>query len=370
MWKGDYTLITGGAGFIGSNLADALLAAGERVVIADSFVRDGVRTNARWLTERHGARLRIETVDVRDAERIGKLVAGARQVFHLAAQVAVTTSVANPADDLRVNLLGTFNVLEAARRQPTPPPVLFTSTNKVYGALDQLEVERGGAGYRFAGGLCGVSEDTPLDFHSPYGCSKGAADQYVHDYARIYGVPTVVFRMSCIYGTRQFGTEDQGWVAHFARSLLAGVPITVYGDGYQVRDVLWIGDLVAAMKSAMAQIDTVGGRVFNIGGGAGNAVSVRGVIDRLMEVTGRRIPVAMAPWRPGDQKVYVSDTSKAERVLGWRPATPWQEGLERLVGWLKDAELEMPVRSLRPATANPPAAAAPLAAGAAARVAL
>jgi len=341
--KGEYTLITGGAGFIGSNLADALLAEGERVVIADSFVRDGVRANARWLADRHGARVRIETVDVRDAERIGKLVAGARRVFHLAAQVAVTTSVTDPADDLRINLLGTFNILEAARRQSTPPPILFTSTNKVYGALDHLAVERNGAGYRFSDAVQGVAEDAPLDFYSPYGCSKGAADQYVRDYARIYGVPTVVFRMSCIYGTRQFGTEDQGWVAHFARSLLAGQPITVYGDGYQVRDVLWIGDLVAAMQRAMAQIDAVHGQVFNIGGGPQNAVSVRGVIERLMEITGQRIPVTVAPWRPGDQRVYVSDTSKAERVLGWRPETPWETGLERLVEWLDSANLTTPV---------------------------
>ncbi len=352
MPKREYTLITGGTGFIGSNLAHALLEEGEQVVVADDLSRDGVQNNVQWLRREHGSRVRVEVVDVRDEQRIGALVEGARQVFHLAAQVAVTTSVDDPAHDLRTNLLGTFHVIEAARRMASPPPILFTSTNKVYGGLDGVRVERGGAGYRFADGRAGIDESAPLDFHSPYGCSKGAADQYVRDYARIYDLPTVVFRMSCIYGTRQFGTEDQGWVAHFARSLLGGAPITVYGDGNQVRDILWIDDLVAAMRSAMRRIDRVSGEIFNIGGGAGNAVSVRGVIDRLMEITGKRITVASAPWRSGDQKVYVSDTGKAERVLDWQPRVQWENGLERLVGWLEEADLVTPVRAPRAATAT------------------
>jgi CDP-paratose 2-epimerase len=344
----DYTLITGGAGFVGSNLANALLSEGQSVVIADNLSRDGVRHNAQWLREEHGNRVRIEKVDIRDRDLLAPLLRGARQVYHLAAQVAVTTSVDDPVHDLETNLLGTFNLLEAARRLPEPPPILFTSTNKVYGSMDDVEVALRGAAYRYADGRAGVDESTPLDFHSPYGCSKGAADQYVRDYARIFGVPTVVFRMSCIYGTRQFGTEDQGWVAHFARSLLAGTPITLYGDGCQVRDILWIGDLVDAMRRAMDRIDGTSGEVFNIGGGEPNAVSVREVIGALSEITGREVPVLAAPWRPGDQKVYVSDSARAEQMLGWRPTTRWEEGLERLVGWLRDAKLDTPVIPLHP----------------------
>jgi len=341
--KRDHILITGGAGFVGSNLADALLREGERVIVADNFSRGGVRLNAAWLKANHGDRVRIEQVDVRDAARITPLVRQARQVFHLAAQVAVTTSLEDPATDLQTNVIGTFNVLEAARTMLNPPAVLFTSTNKVYGGMEEVPVELAGEAYRYADGRGGIGEDTRLDFHSPYGCSKGAADQYVHDYARIYGLPTVVFRMSCIYGTRQFGTEDQGWVAHFGRALYGSEPITVYGDGFQVRDILWIDDLVDAMRRAMNRIDTVAGEVFNVGGGAANAVTVRGVIDRLKDVTGRSVPVHAAAWRPGDQRIYVSDTAKVERVLEWKPRTSWKAGLEKLVEWLHEASLARPV---------------------------
>jgi CDP-paratose 2-epimerase len=343
--KRDYTLITGGAGFVGSNLADALLRDGEKVIVADNFSRDGVRLNAAWLKAKHGDRVRIETVDVRDAARIRALVRESKQVFHLAAQVAVTTSLVDPRDDLETNVIGTFNVLEAARTMLNPPSVLFTSTNKVYGGMEQVPVALSEGRYVYADGRRGVTEEARLDFHSPYGCSKGAADQYVHDYARIYGLPTVVFRMSCIYGRRQFGTEDQGWVAHFARSLLGGEPITIYGDGCQVRDILWVDDLVRAMRLAMDRIDTVHGEVFNLGGGAGNAVSVRGVIEGLRALTGSAVPVSYSDWRPGDQRVYVSDTSKAERVLGWKAEIAWESGLEKLVEWLHEARLTTPVLS-------------------------
>ena len=346
MRKREYTLITGGAGFVGCNLADALLSEGEPVVVADNLSRAGVQHNARWLKEKHGDRVRLEKTDVRDAERMRVLVGGARQVYHLAAQVAVTTSLEDPVLDFQTNVLGTFNVLEAARSMLNPPPILFTSTNKVYGGMEEVATELHGDAWRYADGRSGVDESAHLDFHSPYGCSKGAADQYVRDYARIFGLPTVVFRMSCIYGTRQFGTEDQGWVAHFARSILGGDPITVYGDGCQVRDVLWIEDLVRAMRSAMERIDTVSGEVFNVGGGAGNAVSVCRVIERLGEIAGREVPVIQADWRPGDQKVYVSDTAKAERVLEWKQRVGADEGLERLVEWLRAADLATPVLPL------------------------
>jgi CDP-paratose 2-epimerase len=343
----DYTLITGGAGFVGSNIANALLCDGEHVVVADSLARPGSVKNLQWLRQQHGDRVRVEIVDVRNAKRVAALVGGARRVYHLAAQVAVTSSIDDPGADFETNLVGTFNVLEAARQAADPPPVLFTSTNKVYGGLDDLPVVCREDAYRFGDGRAGIDEAQPLDFHSPYGCSKGAADQYVRDYARVYGVPTVVFRMSCIYGTRQFGTEDQGWVAHFARSILAGEPITVFGDGCQVRDVLWIDDLVDAMRAAMARVERGPGGVYNIGGGGRNAVSVRGVIERLTGIIGTRVDVRSAPWRPGDQRVYVSDTARAEADLGWRPVTGWEEGLERLVAWLRDADLGTPVIPLR-----------------------
>jgi CDP-paratose 2-epimerase len=334
-----YTLITGGAGFIGSNLADTLLRGGARVVVADNLSREGVRLNAEWLSRNHAGRVEIEEADVRDAAAMRTLVAGAECVYHLAAQVAVTTSLLDPASDLQTNLVGTFNVLEAARARATPPPVLFTSTNKVYGGIEAVPVELAGIAYRYADGRCGIDEAQPLDFHSPYGCSKGAADQYVRDYARIFRLPTVVFRMSCVYGTRQFGTEDQGWVAHFARSILAGQPITLFGDGCQVRDLLWVDDLVEAMRTALQRIDRTAGEIFNVGGGAPNAVSVRAVIDRLVSVIGRPVEVHGADWRPGDQRIYVSATQKAERMLGWRPRTPWQEGMGRLVDWLESGDL-------------------------------
>ncbi len=337
-------LITGGAGFIGSNLADALLSDGQRVIVADTLSRPGVDRNAEWLAGRHGSRVEIERVDVADRDALRPLVERAGAVYHLAAQVAVTTSVEDPEEDLRANLLGTFNLLEIARSRPDPPPILFTSTNKVYGSLAGIPVESGERGYRFADGRSGVDEGTPLDFHSPYGCSKGAADQYVRDYARIYGIPTVVFRMSCIYGRRQWGNEDQGWVAHFARALLAGDAIRIFGDGHQVRDILWIDDLVDAMRRAMDRIGTTAGEVFNIGGGPGNAVSVLEVVHALAEILDRQVPLEMEPWRPGDQRIFVTDNTKLERALGWRPTTSSRAGLERLAAWLEEELAETGVR--------------------------
>jgi CDP-paratose 2-epimerase len=343
-----YTLITGGAGFVGSNLADSLLRDGEDVVVLDNLSRPGVERNAQWLKARHGDLLRIEVQDVEDAAAVSRAVAGARRVYHLAAQVAVTTSLEDPAEDLRSNLLGTFNVLEAARRRSEPPPLLFTSTNKVYGGLDGYPVDKDGDRYVFADGVAGVDENAPLDFHSPYGCSKGAADQYVRDYARIFEVPSVVFRMSCIYGRRQWGTEDQGWVAHFGRAMLAGEPITIYGDGHQVRDILWIDDLVAAMRHALDHHERTAGEIYNVGGGPANAVTVRQVVDRLLKITDADLPVAMGDWRPGDQRIYISDTGKLERDLDWAPRVSADEGLERLVEWLEQSTAPMRASASRP----------------------
>ncbi len=331
-------LVTGGAGFIGSNLVDTLLSDGERVVVVDNLSRPGSVRNAEWLSRRHGERVAIERVDVGDEPTMRRLVGGSRAVYHMAAQVAVTTSIVDPVLDFETNLQGTFNILEAARRSEPPPPVLFTSTNKVYGGLDDIPVELDGERYVLTGTPAGVGEDRPLDFHSPYGCSKGAADQYVRDYGRVFGVPAVVLRMSCVYGRRQWGTEDQGWVAHFGRALLKNAPITIYGDGFQVRDILWVDDLVAAMRCAVAAAVGATPRIYNIGGGPDNAVSVREVVDRLAALIGVNPKLVLNDWRPGDQRVYVTDTRRINEELGWRPSVAVEEGLVRLLEWLREAE--------------------------------
>src|SRR5215831_10232687 len=253
-------VVTGGAGFVGSNLVSSLLDRGHHVTVFDSLARPGSERNLLWLRKRHPG-LHYVHGDVRDADALDSVVRRADVVYHLAGQVAVTTSVEDPATDFNVNALGTFNVLEAARRNGRRPTLVFTSTNKVYGGIEDVVVVERPARYEFQDPQSGISEDQPLDFHSPYGCSKGAADQYVRDYARIYHLPTVVFRMSCIYGPRQFGTEDQGWIAHFIISVLTGKPITIYGDGKQVRDVLYVEDLVRAFRLAVERIADVAGQV-------------------------------------------------------------------------------------------------------------
>ncbi|MFM2045516.1 MAG: CDP-paratose 2-epimerase [Pseudomonadota bacterium] len=338
-------LITGGAGFIGTNIADRLARAGRRVRIYDSLSRPGVERNLAWLRAQHGDRVDVVTADIRDAGALGRAVAGSGSVFHLAAQVAVTTSLADPMTDFEVNALGTLRLLEAVRAQPVPPPLVFASTNKVYGALGDLDLREGADGYRpveasRAPGITarGVGEDRPLDFHSPYGCSKGAADQYVLDYARSYGLPATVLRMSCIYGPHQRGTEDQGWVAHFLIAARAGRPITLYGTGRQVRDVLHADDLVDAWLRAEAAIDRLAGRAFNIGGGIANAVSLRGVLDRIADLTGTVPILRHGPWRTGDQPWYVADTSRFQAATGWAPTITAADGIARLHHWLAAAE--------------------------------
>jgi CDP-paratose 2-epimerase len=330
------TLITGGAGFVGTNLAARLLREGREVLVLDSLARPGVEENLRWLRDTFGPALSVEVGDVRDPVLVSKAVARANAVFHFAAQVAVTTSLLHPLDDFEVNARGTLNVLEAIRRRPCPPPLVFTSTNKVYGALCDLAMRRSARRYepRDERARTGVGEDRPLDFHSPYGCSKGAADQYVRDYARTYGLPTTVFRMSCIYGPHQFGTEDQGWVAHFLIQALRGRPITLYGDGHQVRDILFVDDLVEAFLLALQRMETATGQAFNIGGGPANAVSLLELLDLIGELAGRRPRVILDDWRPGDQKYYVSDTTRFEQATGWRPSTSVRSGLEQLAEWL------------------------------------
>ena len=330
-------LITGGAGFIGANLADRLAQQGETVVIYDALRRPGVERNLAWLQVRHGDRIRPVIADIRDAEPLRAAVHGARAVFHFAAQVAVTTSLADPAEDFAVNIAATFTLLEAARTAPVPPPVIFASTNKVYGDLADLAFERGDGGYRpvdAAVDARGIGETRPLDFHTPYGCSKGAADQYVLDYARSYGLQTAVLRMSCIYGQRQMGTEDQGWVAHFLIRALEREPITLYGDGHQVRDILDVSNAVEAYVAAWRRIDTIKGRAFNLGGGPANAVSLRTLLGYIGELTGRKVDVSFADWRAGDQRYFVADTRAAEQALSLSPKVDWRTGVANLARWL------------------------------------
>ena len=324
-------LITGGIGFIGTNLADRLLSAGEEVVLFDNFGRTGVEANLEWLRQKHQNRFAFVEGDVRDYDAVAKAMHGASAVFHFAAQVAVTTSVLDPQRDFLVNALGTINVLEAARREEPAPFVLYTSTNKVYGGIDHVAVVEKSTRYEFEDLRCGVAEDCPLDFHSPYGCSKGAADQYVRDYHRIFGVPSVVFRMSCIYGPHQCGTEDQGWVAHFVLTALRGGSLTIYGDGKQVRDLLYVEDLIDLMLRARTEVKRIGGQIYNVGGGPANTISVWTELQEpLLHLVGKLPRVSYGAFRPGDQKVYVSDIRKAQAQLSWSPRVGIADGIERM----------------------------------------
>ncbi len=333
-------LVTGGAGFIGSNLADRLAAEGHRVIVYDALSRPGVEANLAWLKDGHGDRIEAIVADIRDEALLADAAARAKAVFHLAAQVAVTTSLADPRDDFAVNVVGTLNLLETLRTRAPATPLIFASTNKVYGDLTDLAFRLEDEAYRPVDPAVrahGIAEDRPLDFHTPYGCSKGAADQYVLDYARSFGVPTAVMRMSCIYGRRQMGTEDQGWVAHFLISAMEGRPITLYGDGHQVRDILDVSDAVDAYLAAWRRIGTVGGRAFNLGGGPDNAVSLRVLLAYIGELIGREVAVDHADWRAGDQRYFVADTRVAEAALELGPKLPWRAGVARLAAWLADA---------------------------------
>ncbi|MEQ8822082.1 MAG: GDP-mannose 4,6-dehydratase [Sumerlaeia bacterium] len=332
-------LITGGAGFIGTNVAARLLEEGEEVLIYDGLCRPGVEGNLAWLKRRYGDRVRTRLSDVRDAASLKEAVRSASAIYHFAAQVAVTTSLERPWDDFEVNTRGTLLILETLRGLKDPPPLLLTSTNKVYGCLEDVRLRREESRYVPVDPAVrdrGVGENHPLDFRSPYGCSKGAADQYVRDYARCFDLPTVVFRMSCIYGPHQYGTEDQGWVAHFLLKALRGESITFYGDGRQVRDILFVDDLVDAMRLALRRIDETRGEAFNIGGGPENTVSLVELAQMIAEVGSAPVPVEFADWRPGDQRYYVSDTRRFQKATGWRPRVKTAEGVERLYHWLAE----------------------------------
>jgi CDP-paratose 2-epimerase len=331
-------LITGGAGFIGVNLADHHLAAGDDVVVFDDLSRAGTRDNLAWLYSRHGAGLVLVEGDVCDFAAVVEVATpDLARVYHLAAQVAVTTSVVNPRLDFDTNALGTFNVLEAVRLVAPDATLIYASTNKVYGAMEDVAILEEAERYTYRDLPYGVDEDRPLDFHSPYGCSKGCGDQYVRDYHRIYGLKTVVMRQSCIYGQRQFGVEDQGWLAHFCIAAAAGRPIAIYGNGKQVRDVLWIDDLMSAYEAAAQRIEFIAGATYNIGGGATNSLAIwQEFGPKLEALAGHPIDVRYGDWRPGDQPIYVSDIRRAERELGWHPTVGIDEGLRRLWQWVNE----------------------------------
>ncbi|MCB8962904.1 MAG: GDP-mannose 4,6-dehydratase [Ardenticatenales bacterium] len=328
--------ITGGAGFIGCNTADYYLRQGHQVTLFDNLSRKGGESNLNWLTERHGGdNINLIRGDIRDYAALTEHIAGADAVIHLAGQVAVTLSVQDPRTDFEINALGTFNVLEAVRNHCPEVPFLYASTNKVYGGMEEIRIGETDTRYTYLDYPEGMPESYPLDFHSPYGCSKGTGDQYTRDYARIYGLKTVVLRQSCIYGQRQFGVEDQGWVAHFIIATVMGRPISIYGDGKQVRDLLHVKDLVRAYDTCIAQIDTVKGEVFNVGGGPENSLSVWAEFGPLLEqIHEEPIPVSHGTWRPGDQQVFIADIRRAQERLGWQPEINPSAGIRDLYNWV------------------------------------
>ena len=328
-------LVTGGAGFIGCNIAKYYLEKGCEVSVIDNLSRKGSEKNLEWLKTL--GKIDFHKADLADMAAAMKAVAGCGDldaIFHMAAQVAVTTSVTDPRSDFNANAIGTFNLLECVREFGIDPVIIYASTNKVYGEMTDLGVSEKGGRYQYASLEKGIPESRQLDFHSPYGCSKGCADQYIIDYARIYGLRTVCMRQSCIYGPRQFGVEDQGWVAWFTIAAALGKPVTIYGDGMQVRDVLHVSDLVALYDAAVKNIDKVKGKAFNVGGGHLNQMSLLELLDILGKLSGRKIEPAYDDWRPGDQKIYVSDISKVKRELGWAPEINREEGVRMLWEWV------------------------------------
>jgi CDP-paratose 2-epimerase len=343
-------VITGGCGFIGTNLAESFLADGDSVVVLDNLSRPGVDRNLALLREAHGDRVRPQITDIR-ARSLSAALEGARAVFHLAGQTAVTTSLADPTGDFDVNARGTLALLEAVRATVPDAPVVFASTNKVYGDLADLALEdRGDRCLPVDPALRrrGVGEDRPLDFRTPYGCSKGVADQYVLDYAASFGLRTAVLRMSCIYGPHQFGTEDQGWVAHFLLRALAEEEITVFGDGRQVRDVLHVRDAVMAYRATLDAIGSVSGQAFNLGGGPGNAISLAMLLAEIGRLAGAAPRVRHAPTRAGDQRYFVADTTRLEQATGWRCGTGWRAGVAEHWDWLARNRFTGVAPALRP----------------------
>lgn len=330
-------VITGGAGFIGSNVAQYYLGKKANVVVFDNLSRKNTDKNLAWLKSLGGifTFIRGDLRSVNDLNTLVGFLKKADAVLHLAAQVAVTTSVTNPREDFEINALGTFNLLEAMRAAQSQAKLIYSSTNKVYGGMEDVQVAEKKTRYEYADLPFGASEERQLDFHSPYGCSKGAADQYVHDYGRIYGLDTVVMRQSCIYGQRQFGVEDQGWVAWFIIATALGNKLTIYGDGKQVRDLLYVDDLVAAYDMVIKAGEKTRGGIYNIGGGPKNTLSVWNEFGPMLEKLFKHtIPVAFDDWRPGDQKIFVADIRKADKEFGWKPKVGVEEGITKLHAWV------------------------------------
>ncbi len=331
-------LITGGCGFIGSNLASYFSKTND-ITVFDSLARKGSEKNLAYLKSAvYAKKIRFVKGLITDTVLIAKLVEETDVILHLAAQVAVTSSIAHPRDDFKINLLGTFNLLESVRRSKNKPLIIYSSTNKVYGEIAGSCYQERKARYEDTTHPDGIVEDQPLDFFTPYGCSKGGADSYVRDFGRIYNLPTVVFRKSCIYGARQFGTEDQGWVAHFARKALLGETITIYGNSKQVRDLLYIDDLIRlyelVIENHFKNKHKFRGEVFNVGGGAKNAYSLLEIILLLENILKRKVPTRFNMERTGDQKVYISNIEKARKYFNWSPKITIEHGLNKLVWFI------------------------------------
>lgn len=329
--------ITGGAGFIGCNAARRILERGDSVVVFDNLSRKGTPSNLEWL--KTVGKFEFIKGDIRNFNELSdalKKHSNADAILHLAAQVAVTTSVINPREDFEINALGTFNLLEAVRTLNIKPIIIYASTNKVYGGLEDLNVVEGKKSYSFKNLPGGVPETRNIDFHSPYGCSKGCADQYIIDYSRIYDMKTVNFRQSCIYGYRQFGVEDQGWVAWFIIASLTGKPITIYGNGKQVRDVLFVDDLVQAYIAAMENIDVACGQTYNVGGGMEHSMSLIEFVEVLEPLLGHKLEHSWSDWRPGDQPIFICNLDKIKKDLKWTPKTDIKSGVSQLFNWVKN----------------------------------
>lgn len=332
-------LITGGCGFLGSNLAIDAMARGDEIVIFDNLYRNGSRENLNWLQEQ--GKFTFEHGDIRNQNDVTRIVQSFRPdaIFHLAGQVAMTTSIANPRMDFEINVMGTYNLLEAVRQYAKDAIVVYSSTNKVYGDLDQYTYREATTRYECIEHPSGFDERTQLDFHSPYGCSKGAADQYMLDYARIFGLQTVVFRHSSMYGGRQFATYDQGWVGWFCQKAVetkngkVKTPFTISGTGKQVRDVLHADDMKRLYAAAVSNIDEAKGQAFNIGGGIANSLSLLELFALLEELTGVKLQYTKLPVRESDQRVFVADISKAKNMLNWQPNITSHEGIKQMIGW-------------------------------------
>lgn len=336
-WKKHNILITGGSGFIGSNLANYLLKKGADVTIYDNFSRDNVRKNLKWLRSKY-VNFKVVNADIRDEVALAKAVKKKTIIFHEAAQVAVTSSVDDPINDFDINARGSLNLLESIRKYSPDAIAIYASTNKVYGGLEDYEVVEKKGRYVFADSklAAGISEKENLDFHSPYGCSKGTADQYFRDYNRIFGLKTIVFRQSCIYGPRQWGTEDQGWVFHFLKLAYQKQTLKIFGDGKQVRDLLFINDLIKAYEMSIENISKTSGQIYNVGGGLVNSVSLIEAISTIEKIIKRTVKTEFLDWRPGDQKVFISNNSKAQKDFGWTPDTTVKAGMVELMDWVKE----------------------------------